>query len=1729
MKIKHFLLLTLLTIGLNLSVHGQASSPSSSTPPDYSQPGLRMQDAYSALMNTFYDPTDTTEGNNSKKISYWKHFWNDRVSPSFPSGKNEFSGLAELARYAIDSPASLCSYNDGNFDGNWLSIGPDTLPNNLQSLGLMNAVWASPTDSNYILAGSGAGGLWKTTDGGQHWANITDNAQISGTFGVGSIAVNPNDQNEIWVSTPSHFHLQGQPWFNDNYHYGVIYTLDGGNTWQHEPFFVGGNGLLSIEGGVIKLLYSPDGNIYAYNNKKIFMKQTSVSWGTWATIHQLGSGATVDTFFTDIDILPQSPYNLISSTNSILDPSDNLKDILFYEYNPALGTIMNTYTYANLAANHDDLKDMSIPNNNSIHFSYQSINGNIAVGKLNRTIGSFSMQEANQSSSWFAIGKLIVSPADTNVMYMGSPQATTFGCCATTYMSINGGLDFYRISTYWGQPTHGDIRDIYLQTASSLDSGKGDLLFIATDGGIAKKSIGKTYYPNYNSTCSNINGRGLAITQFYGFADQEGENKLLAGGAIHTGMFACDGNEPLPWSNIRVTDATECEFDAVDRDRSYFNNRHYSIDLLQTYPFGGRRLGRDSSYALDSVMKTEIQYDILHPIRVQENSKRMYIGKEHLWVKDVTIQDDGNWYPYGNNVLPGVYHPRGYSSDSNTFNNPGGAATYTDSLVMRCFSLAKNNDDIAYLCYFGAGANIVNYTADGGASWFDRTPSDLSFSNQWRGFTPPVSSITISDSEPNKVWLGRSEIEYDQNQKPTNINRILYSNNSGISWTQLSTGLPPHPVTALVYQAGSDDIVYAGTDVGVYRFVKQEPIENSYWVCFNDGFPKSLINDLEINYCSGKLRAATHGRGIWESDLYQPSTSNIGASNKVEGGGNTIWTGERYIEASITVKAGNTLTIQGTPANPTTIYMPKWGRINVEKGASLVVDGATITNSCNTMWNGIFIDGDDNASQIPITNQGICQVKNGAIIENSENGVANHWNGLGGGIIIANDAIFRNNRRSSEFLKYQGLVNNTTIPKADLSYFKNCTFIVNDDYPTSGPVFTYHMSMWATDRVKVTGCSFDNQITNAPNTGRGIFTLDGSIMVNETSNFGNPSAPVVPSTFSNLQTGIDMGGYNFLSNATVLNSDFNENNIGVQMQGHDNGVVGLNNFQNLSIQHGLGLYANECPHYNISENDYIGSNDVINIPSYGVWITNTYANDNFVYKNTFKDFEYANVAEEYNHGYIFGGGAPRQYGLRYNCNTNTNNFSDFYIGPSGTQFGIHSDQLSISSTLNLESAGNTFTQNPSGWDIANYGQAIRYYHSGGTTEPIYTTGLISKINSPSANCEAYYNPNNNPADFPPSRLSAGITKYNALHAALVTALYNHEQLIDDGNTNQMVSNVTETWNEDAWTLRNNLLAESPYLSNEVLRQTGEENILPQAMYLEIIVANPDASREAGFLDFLQYELANPFPAYMIDIIVASWSTETYRTSLENTITLLQAKRSESIYEVIQCMMHSEDETQDYTTDIATWLDKVQTVHSRFQLCEYYLSKGQTSNAQATLIAIPTSFELSTEEQTELTSYTAFFTFKLDLQTNAMSIHELNEIKKTDLTDIAEANPNTYGGQRAQNALCFFYNDCVNKSFVITPPQNKRAIEPLGTKPIRQELKVYPNPAKSYVVFDKKQIDMTGELIISDVSGRVVQRITLEKNTPQYIWDTRSLNKGIYSYKFTVNGGVFYAGKVTILE
>ncbi len=91
------------------------------------------------------------------------------------------------------------------------------------------------------------------------------------------------------------------------------------------------------------------------------------------------------------------------------------------------------------------------------------------------------------------------------------------------------------------------------------------------------------------------------------------------------------------------------------------------------------------------------------------------------------------------------------------------------------------------------------------------------------------------------------------------------------SWQAVSTGLPDLPMYALCLASATEWFV--GTDIGVFRTINS----GMSWSNYSQGLPNTAIYDLRLRSGGNLLRAATHGRGLWEirTDLTSQPTVDL--------------------------------------------------------------------------------------------------------------------------------------------------------------------------------------------------------------------------------------------------------------------------------------------------------------------------------------------------------------------------------------------------------------------------------------------------------------------------------------------------------------------------------------------------------------------------------------------------------------------------------------------------------------------------------------------------------------------------------------------------------------------------------------------------------------------------------------------------------------------------------------
>jgi photosystem II stability/assembly factor-like uncharacterized protein len=160
--------------------------------------------------------------------------------------------------------------------------------------------------------------------------------------------------------------------------------------------------------------------------------------------------------------------------------------------------------------------------------------------------------------------------------------------------------------------------------------------------------------------------------------------------------------------------------------------------------------------------------------------------------------------------------------------------------------IASTDSNKIYIAINGS----FRYTTDGGITW---AQSSLNLAGG------QINSIAVHPTDSNKIAIAT-----------TNSNKVYVSTDSGFSFTAIGWDLPSFSAQALTWQDNGKDGLYLGMNYGVYY--TDNTLGNS-WTLFNNGLPNVRINELEINTADSKLYAATYGRGLWKSSLYDEALS----------------------------------------------------------------------------------------------------------------------------------------------------------------------------------------------------------------------------------------------------------------------------------------------------------------------------------------------------------------------------------------------------------------------------------------------------------------------------------------------------------------------------------------------------------------------------------------------------------------------------------------------------------------------------------------------------------------------------------------------------------------------------------------------------------------------------------------------------------------------------------------
>jgi photosystem II stability/assembly factor-like uncharacterized protein len=673
-----------------------------------------------------------------------------------------------------------------------------------------------PSEPNTYYFGAVAGGVWKTTDGGNTWDPLFDKQGISS---IGSIAISDSDPNVVFAGSGEAC-IRGNISFGD----GVYKSMDQGKTWTN----VGLKDTRHI-GAVIIHPANPDvvfiaalGHAYGPNTERGVFR-TRDSGKTWEKV------LYIDDHTGAIDVVfdPHNPHILFAA---------------MWEGSRTPWSLNSGGDKSGLYRSGDDgstwkrIEGNGIPEGplGRISVAVSGADSNIVYALIEAKKGGL-YRSNDGGTNWTLVSDdhRFRQRAWYFTHVWADPQNAGGVYIANTglYRSVDGGKSWERINA-----PHGDHHALWIDpnNPSRMINGNDGGATISVDGGknwttLLNQPTAQFYhivadndflYRVYGSQQDNTS-IGIRTRSDHG-AIVQGDWDAVGGG--ESGYITVDPSD----SNIVYADDEGPFLTRFDRTTGQAQSIQQWPEDISGHPASSQKY----------------RYTWTMPLIVSShNPGVIYHASQYVFRSN----DAGNSWT---EISPDLTR-----NDKTKQADSGGPITkdqYSVEYYDVVFALAESPKQDGVL-WAGTDDGLVHVTHDGGKTWEKVTPKE----------TPEWAMISLIEASPFDAGTAYAAVDAHKldNFKPY----IFKTSDFGKTWTKIVGGLPDNSyVHAVREDPKRKGLLYAGTETGI-------------WVSFNDGanwlplqlnLPPSPVHDLIVH--NDDLIVATHGRSFWVLDDLSP-------------------------------------------------------------------------------------------------------------------------------------------------------------------------------------------------------------------------------------------------------------------------------------------------------------------------------------------------------------------------------------------------------------------------------------------------------------------------------------------------------------------------------------------------------------------------------------------------------------------------------------------------------------------------------------------------------------------------------------------------------------------------------------------------------------------------------------------------------------------------------------------
>ena len=668
----------------------------------------------------------------------------------------------------------------------------------------------------YYMGATG-GGVWKTTDAGTTWQNISDG--FFNTAGIGAITVAPSDPNIIYIGT-GESPVRGVKTSHGD---GVYKSTDAGATWTH----LGLEATRHISRIIVdpnnpdKLFLAAQGNPWGPNEERgIYLSEDGGQ--TWEKILYVNE----DAGFVDLTVDATNPRFMMATSWDFRRQPWVVKS-----GGPGSRVYKTTdggASWREITKGLPSLKGkmgiaISPANPRIVYMAIEAKDGQGGVYRSNDAGESFT-QVSDDARTWaraWYYMHIIADPNDEDEAWVLNSGAMK---------SIDGGKTYTRIPD-----SHVDHHALWINPDNS------DIMINGNDGGASVTfNGGQTWSSVMNQPTAQmyrvITDNQYPYRVYSGQQDASGiviDSRTLGGGIGQT-----------HWTTIRSGESATVGLDPEDPKFVYttffasflgeWNRDTHNYRMIRPYP--ERVTGEQPKN-----LKYRANWN--GPVMVSPHDPGViYYGSQYL----MKSTDRGTSWEV---ISPDL------TRNDKDHQGEGGYPISNEQITAESYNNLFNIEESPLeegVIWVGSDDGLVHITRDGGGSWNNVTPDDL-----------PESIINVVEPSPHDPATAYFAAA---GYKMNDFTPYLYKTNDyGESWQKIVNGIPGNTFARSIREdPDRRGLLYAGTETGMFISFN----DGGIWQEFQLDLPEVPITDLRVR--QQDLVVATQGRSLWILDDLTP-------------------------------------------------------------------------------------------------------------------------------------------------------------------------------------------------------------------------------------------------------------------------------------------------------------------------------------------------------------------------------------------------------------------------------------------------------------------------------------------------------------------------------------------------------------------------------------------------------------------------------------------------------------------------------------------------------------------------------------------------------------------------------------------------------------------------------------------------------------------------------------------